>query len=549
MPTYTCAITGKQFELRDKDLAFYEKMGVPIPTICPEEMTRQVMSCRNEWNLYRRKCDKTGEEMLAVYDADVPFPVYKNEIWWSDSWDATEYGQEIDWSLNFWRQFKQLQNKVPREGVSNVNCENCDYNLHTRDSRNCYLCSLMKDAENAYYCNWFIGRDCVDCRMIVGGELCYECLNVWNSYECVMSQELTNCHNCYFCYQCRGCKDCIGCSNLANKQYYIFNKKVSKEEYEATKAKILNGSYQTWLQGQEYFKKMWNDAYHKATHTINCENTIGDVLKGCKNVHHGFEGWDLEDGAYTVSFASGSKDIYHSYSTGWDACELVHNSVVIRSSTDIRWSYYIWNCQDMTYCDSCSACKHCFGCVGLKRKEHCIFNKQYSPEEYERVKEKLIDHMKQTEEWGIFGNQMTTYAYNESSSDYYLPIDKDAALELGYRWKEDIEKGEMRIEKRIELPDSVDDVDESICAQVLTCEKTGKPYRIIQPELKFYKNMRLPLPRLSPEARRKAREARRNPYKLWKGKSALSGAEVWTSFEPGRPEKIVTDEEFLDLVD
>ena len=94
------------------------------------------------------------------------------------------------------------------------------------------------------------------------------------------------------------------------------NKKVSKEEFEATRDKILNGSYATWQQGKQYLQKMWDEAYHKATHTLNCENCVGDVLKNCRNSFHCFEGEELEDGAYTVSFGSGSKDIWHSYSTG-----------------------------------------------------------------------------------------------------------------------------------------------------------------------------------------------------------------------------------------
>jgi hypothetical protein len=37
----TCAVSGQSFEITDEDLKFYEKMGVPIPTLCPEERQRR----------------------------------------------------------------------------------------------------------------------------------------------------------------------------------------------------------------------------------------------------------------------------------------------------------------------------------------------------------------------------------------------------------------------------------------------------------------------------------------------------------------------------
>jgi hypothetical protein len=52
----------------------------------------------------------------------------------------------------------------------------------------------------------------------------------------------------------------------------------------------------------------------------------------------------------------------------------------------------------MIYCDSCDACKNCFGCTGLKHKEYCILNKQYTPEEYEQKVSKIIDKMIQDKE-------------------------------------------------------------------------------------------------------------------------------------------------------
>lgn len=51
-------------------------------------------------------------------------------------------------------------------------------------------------------------------------------------------------------------------------------------------------------------------------------------------------------------------------------CYNCNYSQSLRDSSDCQYSYDLLNCHN------------CFGCVGLRRKSHNIFNRQYSPEEY-----------------------------------------------------------------------------------------------------------------------------------------------------------------------
>lgn len=45
------------------------------------------------------------------------------------------------------------------------------------------------------------------------------------------------------------------------------------------------------------------------------------------------------------------------------------------------------NSYNILFCKNCSGCNDCFGCVNLRNKSNCIFNKQYSKEEYsEKIK-------------------------------------------------------------------------------------------------------------------------------------------------------------------
>jgi len=81
---------------------------------------------------------------------------------------------------------------------------------------------------------------------------------------------------------------------------------------------------------------------------------------------------------------------------------------------------------NVLYSDTCHACKDCFGCVGIRHKQYCIFNKQYSQEEYEQLVPKIIEHMKQTGERGeFFPTDMSIFGYNETEAQTYYPMTKE----------------------------------------------------------------------------------------------------------------------------
>ncbi|HRI36255.1 MAG TPA: hypothetical protein PK765_04235 [bacterium] len=83
------------------------------------------------------------------------------------------------------------------------------------------------------------------------------------------------------------------------------------------------------------------------------------------------------------------------------------------------------------YCESCNATKDCFACVGLRNKQYCILNKQYTKEEYEALVPKIIDHMRSTGEWGeFFPSRLGLFGYNESVGNDYFPLSKEEALNL-----------------------------------------------------------------------------------------------------------------------
>jgi len=116
-----------------------------------------------------------------------------------------------------------------------------------------------------------------------------------------------------------------------------------------------------------------------------------------------------------------------------------------------------------------------------------------------------------------------------------------------YNWIE-YKKRDYKITKNTEnVPDLINEVDDSILVDVIECEHKGKckencmtAFRILPEDLQFYRRMNLPIPRLCPNCRHFNRLKLRNPLKLWHRNCMKEGCqnEFETSYSPDRLEII-----------
>ena len=81
------------------------KIILPYPTHCPECRKIRRYAWRNEKNIYKRKCDATGKDIISLFSPDAPCPVYESDYWYSDKWDAHKYGRDFDFSRSFFEQW------------------------------------------------------------------------------------------------------------------------------------------------------------------------------------------------------------------------------------------------------------------------------------------------------------------------------------------------------------------------------------------------------------------------------------------------------------
>ncbi len=546
----TCRHCQATFTIRPEDLAFYQDMQVPPPTLCYLCRMQRRLSFRSERFLYHRKCDLTGKQMISTYSNDKPFPVYDIDAWWSDDWDAKSHGRDFDFSRPFFDQFFELRDQVPRMArIQQKPMENAEYCNAAGHSKNCYLCFSTNTGEDCYYGTWFNRcKSCVDSININDSELCYECVNCSNCYSLRYSRDCKNCNSSMFLRSCIGCKDCFGCYNQVQKQYMIFNEQKTKEEYDAFMKTINSGSFSEIESMKKQFYEFSKHLITKELYGTNNENSIGNYLHNNKNAYYGFECENCEDISYSMCVNTAKNSMDHSY---WGAgTEKIYECQACGyNDYNLRFCNLCWsNCSDLTYCDHMFTSKNCFGCIGLKQAQYCILNKQYTKEEYEALVPKIIEHIKTTGEWGeFFPTTKSQYAYNETLSYEQMPLTKEETLARGWKWKDEDESSKYE-GPNIALPDNINDITDDITKNILTSTLSGKTYKIIPQELAFYREHQIPLPRLTPNERHYERLKMRNKRVMYDRTCAKCAAPIKTTYSPDRPETVYCEKCYIEAV-
>ena len=418
---------------------------------------------------------------------------------------------------------------------------NCQYINFAGDSRNCYMTFDSDFNEDSYYTKVLKhSKRCVDCTFVHHSELCYDCIDCHTCYNLRYSQDCTNCSDSAFLKDCLSCKNCIFCANLVQKEYHIRNKPYYREEYEKIVRDMKLEKTTSVEKLQEEFDAFIQQFPKKFAHQLKAEDSTGDYQQNVQRCHQCYDVGDAQDLTYcdalykardcqdVSSFGEGVELLYECATAGIDS---YHNLFCFEP---------ILGSSDLLYCDELRASKHCFGCTGLKHASYCIFNKQYSKEEYEKLVPEIIGHMRKTGEYGeFFPIKDSPYTYNETVATEYFALTKEQVLKQGWTWKEE--------EKTVNssgatAPDDIKNASDEICSTVLRCNKTGRPYKIIPQELQFYRDLRIPIPQLCPDERHDRRMAKRNPRTLWNRECSECKKKFRTSYAPDRPEIIYCGE-------
>jgi hypothetical protein len=554
-----CTHCSTGFEITDADLALLKTLSpviggktldLPAPTLCPDCREQRRLSQSNQINLYERKCDLTGASIISNYHADSPYTVYRQNEWYSDAWDAMSYGKDFDFTRPFFEQWQELSLAVPRPSLHRgfQYDENSDYTNYAGKNKNCYMIFDSDENRDCYF-SYSLEHceNCTDCFRLKNAELCYECVDSIKCYNCAFVQDCDNCSDSLFLKNCVGCKNCIMCVNMANKEYCVDNKQVTKEEFESIRAALSNHSQ--LMSAKAHFDEIKLTHPHKFFHGVHNENVVGDYLTNCKDAFQCYDSTDLWDCRYVYQAFMQLKTCMDIQQCG-DA-ELCYESCYAGYNTHgiLFCAHCLGEPSNLLYCTYSPHSKNLFGCVGMMRKEYCILNKQYTKEEYEELVPKIVDHMKKTGEWGeFFPSQLSTFAYNESWAQEYFPLTQTDIEARGWRWQEDVEKHDQYMGPKTELPDGIGETNDAVTKQIFICETSGKPYKILPQELDVHRKINVPLPRKAFFQRHRERMALRNPRKIWQRSCAKCQKHIETTYAPDRPEIVYCEECYLSTV-
>lgn len=496
-----CEHCEQNFSISEGELTLYKKVGIELPILCLFCRVKLHLSFWPFGKFRKGKSDLSGENLITVLPENARYPIYTLHEWHSDKWGGRDYGVDYNPNISFFEQIKNLQEKVPRphqDGTKNTACDWCD---DVWESKNCYLSRSMLRCEDLLYSYRNLGvRNSIDVTICFDSEKCFDCGDCHNSYKLFYSRHSRDCIDSYFLYDCRNCQNCFMSWNLRNKSYCIENVQYTKEEYEEKLKSFKIGSYASIQSFKKSFEEIaQNEVIHRENFNLKAYNSEGNYLlnvKDCHNCNTISEAEDCYDcirGAWLKS----SIDV-----TGGQNVELSGNCSCCQRDV-YALKYCLWSSSRYSeYLDLCIECEYCFGCVGLKKKKYCILNKQYTKEEYEILRNKIIDDMKKRGEYGkFFPYNMNTGPFNFSTAFFYFPeTTKKEILNLGGYW-EDVDETHIDGMSTSELPDDIKDLSAhsgvipDITTTALVCGETGWRFNITKNELNFYRANNIPLPR------------------------------------------------------
>ena len=528
----SCKQCNTQFEVIEDDLKFYKKISptfsgkifeIPTPSFCPQCRLVRRMVWRNEKTIYKNQCLLCSKEIISVYSPDKNLKVICQDCFWSDRWDQFESGQNISANKKFFEQFDELLNKSFLLALFSTNLENCAYCNQEINSANSYMCTGGNDNRDCFYCTSSIhGTDMSDCWGVGFSEKVHDSVF---SVACFNCEYLYNCHmcnDCILCTDCVGCDHCFGSTNLRYKKYYFFNEQLPKQEY-LKRIQEYTDTYDGMMEAKARFKRhKLKFPYKFVTVIASEEGCTGDVILNCKNVKDSYYSFKSENARYVYIIAH-MKDVMDILSTGTG--EL---SYEIASSTKPYGSAFFSSCDLVSnsyYCYNCTNSSDLFGCVSLNKKQYCIFNKQYSKEEYEQQVGQLIVRMTSDGEWGeFFPTSISPFGYNESGAMFHFPLNEQQAKKIGAKWqgrdysmKYDgpfYEPKDIREYSLDKNPKAEEEIKK--CSQgIIKCEVSGKPFRIVPQELALHIKNQVQLPRKHPDIRYKEQLEHFNKMNLY----------------------------------
>ncbi|MFH1253501.1 MAG: hypothetical protein V1664_04200 [Candidatus Uhrbacteria bacterium] len=502
-----CALTDEKWLMDEEEIAMYKKFNVPPSKYSPLSRMKLINAYFQIFDFWYNKHAVTGKPVISTVHPATGIRVLPDDEWYAK--DFSEIFVELNQQQSFFDQLYKLSRAVPRAaGYNSVRPERSLAFISFGDEDSYFVLACRSKRTFASISAY----DVEDSAEINAANV------VQNSYNIVHSDRIFNgkfiresydCLNSAFLFDCRNCECCFGATNQRNKKYLFFNVQLSKEEWENKVAAIDLTSFTVRLEYEKKFRDLVATAVWPESFNVKIQNCSGEYLTDCNNVRE----------SYLVS--GGSNSVYANYCFGrtedlYFVSGAVNGSecyygLGFHSTTKSKFALSVdQDCLNCEYCESCYNCTDCFGCVGLRHKQFCILNKQYSEEEYWRILDGLKCIMLERGEYGdLTPAFFTTVHWDGSGAALVYGLNKEEAGPFSpalFAASDENAEGPPlepgRLQKLTTLPDRFnDDVLTTLSGIPFLDEQMGRRFSYLSAELALYKKLGIAPSRRHPTGR------------------------------------------------
>ncbi len=498
----TCELAGEKWMMDETEIAWLKKFNVPPSRRAPLTRVKHMSGYFTNFQWWYHKHPETGEKVISGINPNLGIKVLPDKEWFAK--DFTDRGRDYQLKEPFFDQLFRLQLDTPvRATRSLVDPEN-SIALTSFGDQNSYFMMACKSKGCLIAIDAF---DVEDSGLMAYVHHATSSYNLLNCNRIHNSKVLRSCYDCIdsaFLFDCRNCQNCFGATNKRNKQFLFFNEQLSEDEWHDKVSKIDLGKRSVL---EEYTKKfhdlMREQAVWPENFSERTENSTGEYLTDVTNVKDGwFVGNKSQNCQNVFVVPDSSEEIFDC--GGMFGSSNMYMSVASNASSGCKFCYLTNHSQDLEFCIYCNNCENCFGCVSLQRKKFCIFNKQYTEEEYWQRVDELKCAMLDRGEYGEYLPLKYSASYfPESGSRAIFHTDENDAKQLGAAEFDPNANGASGFDdfdpatgKTVEqVPDSIGDFKAEEWAGVPVFDQDiNRQFAYLKPEIEWYQRHRIAPP-------------------------------------------------------
>ncbi len=428
--------------------------------------------------------------------------IYWVEDYMKQFWDGN-FCSEIDTRVSFFQQFQSFFSQAPKMTLMDYGAnENSLFADTVYGAKNAYMSfSIWDTCENVLYSS-IVSNNAVNVYNSIVVRPSSENVYFWKlisqSHNIFYSNYIHNSSNIWFSDNLLWCHDCLFCSDLENARYCIKNEQYTQEEFVMKKAQLLKQKDRF----EEWYSELDNVWVNR-----NSKHVSWSAIAFSEDVENGYivsrQKWGrnvvcsdwtpLSENKYDV-FDTAKVDHVYGWMWVWQWSEHMYCWANATHCFNVYYSYFM---------DSCS---YCLWCVWLKNATYCIFNKQYTKDEWHKKVDEIFWKMEDDWVlWDFFPGGINPFYFNDTVA--YLIDSSFTKEEVETAWylRRD-EPIQVDIPKWVQTI-HIDDlwqfelrkwdtwyISENVLKYVVV-DDIWNAYRIIPLELEFLVKHWLPLPR------------------------------------------------------